>query len=38
VSLRIADPDAPRLLVPLGAGIFGASLVYFLAGRRIVAK
>ena len=38
ISLRIGEPAAPRLLVPLGAGPFGAALVYFLSGRRAPAQ
>ena len=37
-SLRIADPGASRMMVPLGASLFGASLAYLLAGRRNVVK
>jgi hypothetical protein len=37
ISLRIAEPAAPHLLVPLGTGLFGASLVHLLAGRRTAA-
>jgi hypothetical protein len=34
-SLQVPDPQAARLVVPIAAALFGASLVYFLAGRRI---
>jgi len=38
ISLRVAEQADPRLLVPLGTGLLGASLVYFLAGRRTAAQ